>query len=349
MAWRRAFLIWEEVSWVEEMVEKKPGVFERLQMNKKKRVLFFVVSMVMLVAFYLPTIFLIQQHRENVILHEMHLSTDTQVLSNVEITNSEKGLLEFSGWALRLNSKTTNICMILEDTSEKTKAVILPTQVKENSISEYYVQGWNSGKNGFAASIKEKKIQKDVCYEIILLLDYEEEIEGSSGIEVQNNCKKISTKKYLFNGNIYPFNVAEFQPPMVYDIALYEVLQNGTLCSYEPEGNMYIYQYNNKLYWFLRSDCEAVEENHYVPYHIHTSMVSNLPDESEQYGFENRDFYFSNNEVQVAGELYRVAIADLPHEYAITYVSTGLYSLQNSKWIWNTRFQVNVKELENYE
>ncbi|MBQ4323939.1 MAG: hypothetical protein IJC19_08360, partial [Clostridia bacterium] len=183
---------------MEEEKEKKTEFFKRLHANKKKQVFFFVVSMLVLVVVYVPTVLEIRNIRENEIIQKMNISADASVLSGVDELENKNGILELSGWALRLNSKTMNIRLILEDVSDKSNAILLTTQTKVNNISEYFAPEWNFGNCGFTASIKENKLQEEVCYEIVFLLDYEEELEGASESKIQASCKKVSTKKYLF-------------------------------------------------------------------------------------------------------------------------------------------------------
>lgn len=327
------------------MEETKDGFWDKLRKYKRRQVIFFVVSMVVLVVAYVPTVLGIRKLRENEIINKMNVSADASVLSAMDKIENKNGILELSGWVFRLNSKNINIRLVLEAVDDS-DAIILETEMKANVIPDYFNQMWDFGNCGFTAGVKENRLQAETCYEILLLLDYEVELENTVDVEIKTVCKKVSTKQYLYGGNIYPYNVDEFVTPTVSDSFLDEVLKNGTLCSYEPNGNMYIYQYKSKLFWFLRSDYKEIEINQYVPFHIHSSVVSDLPDEYEQYGFENRDFYFADNEMNLSGELYRVAIAELPQDYAITYVETGLYSLQSSTWIWNTRFQINVEEMK---
>ena len=74
----------------------------------------------------------------------------------------------------------------------------------------------------------------------------------------------------------------------------------------------------------------------------HAFRINKLPVERVKHGFDNFDFYFEEYEYkEEVTEPYRVAIRDIPYDYPITYILTGCYDVEKTKWFWSTSFHLD--------
>jgi len=124
---------------------------------------------------------------------------------------------------------------------------------------------------------------------------------------------------------------------------LREVFTNGRLCFYQKNEGMYVYQYNDQLYWIANEEFDYDEDKlTYIQYQLYTPQINKLPENRMQYGFDNLDFNFEEYEyVDENTAPYRVAIKDIPADYPITYIVTGVYDTVNKAWIWQKQINMN--------
>src|SRR5699024_1926368 len=105
--------------------------------------------------------------------------------------------------------------------------------------------------------------------------------------------KTVLTNRYILNGEIYSYNPFEFDKPdmNIESDILREVFTNGRLCFYQKDMGMYVYQYNDRLYW-VANDNFSFNKNGltHIPYYVYTSQVSKLPGHNIQHGLDNLTF-----------------------------------------------------------
>lgn len=335
MAWRRAFLICEEVSLVEEMVEKKPGVWNKLRESKMRQVIFFVVIMVALIAIYLPCMKLVQTVRTNALLRSERTNEDVKTATHVEKVDEKGKLLEIFGWAIRVDSTVLNGRVILQPVDGSEAKVLKTSQKKRSEIGNKIEANWNVGMNGFVAEIDRDKLKENVCYEVLYAFDY----EIGNVEENKQTSTKVSTKQYVYNGQLYYFNPQEYMKPDILDGTIQPILEKGRVCGFDIDKEIWVYQYQDNLYVIVGNDLYMEwEGNIEIPYHLWTTHNDKLPENRVQNGFDNRDFRFVNNEISISSEKYHVAIASIPQEYPIMNIRIGIFDSKNSEWVWRVDF-----------
>ncbi len=318
------------------MPEEK-GFLKKLEQNKKLQVIVFVVSMVVIIGVYILGTKYAENSRTKINISEQKVTVDFETLAIVENVGIKDKQFEFSGWGLKVNKNIVDMKLVLQATDGSDLQVINVENVERNDIVSHYKVDWNYGVCGFIGYIKKKSVQENVCYEIQLIFDYKEE-QTEESIQVS---RKVSIDKYLYNGNLYEYNPQEFVQPKVEDEWVNKVIKYGKLCGYTLENDLYIYQYENQLVWMVSSEYEFLDENMYVPYHIYSTEVSKLPEDRQHMGYDNRDFYFVNDEIVIDNTEYRVAVKELPEEYVISKIVTGVYDVALQKWVWQADFLEN--------
>lgn len=112
--------------------------------------------------------------------------------------------------------------------------------------------------------------------------------------------------------------------------ALGVLLADNAYCS--------VYQSGNSLYWTVKN---MASERIFV--HIYTNQPERLPQKRQPYGFDNLDFRFDAHEIEsVDGR--RTACRELPDEYPIAYIETGMFD--GDGVIWSERFRPLMAFLE---
>lgn len=137
---------------------------------------------------------------------------------------------------------------------------------------------------------------------------------------VFNGYQPISTGTYLNNGQIeYVIDNPKLD---VSETDLEFIVKDGILKAYNAEYDVYVYQLGNRLYWLIGEDFDAS-----VIYHLYTEEPENLPEERQQYGFDNRGFK-KGSEKELTNTMncgkYQVFSDIIPTEYMITAVAVGM-------------------------
>ena len=300
---------------------RKKGFFGALKESGKKQILFFGVSMVMLIGIYL---FSMRQLYERFEIIEDDFSWVYQVDSIKEID----GKLQIKGWAFALNEDATqeNCEIILYNT--KTGKGIYPKMTYEprEDVNEYFLCEYDYTDSGFVANISTKNLQlENTVYQILL--------------RPVGRRSPFSTNVYYGNGEIAYVHLDEFVPLEVAGTDLERVVENGVLRVYRPDYGMHVYQYEGELYWIAEPNYGFVDGDTYVQFQMNTTQVANLPKDrlANNWFWSNLGFTFLSKELfdWNTGN-YRVAKYPLPREYSITNIYTGNYI---DGWIWRADFR----------
>lgn len=317
--------------------KKKDGFLKRLGKDLRLQITFCIVSVLLLFMIYFPLHYFV----ENGVMREKVLKTavteDNYVLADVVEAKSAGKRLELFGWAIRLDAEVRTVKLVLKPlNTKKQETIILRTSMGKNSeVNNYveYFQEEGTAGSGFKAETTKGKLQKNVCYELFVYVNYKQSNE---------QAVKISTKKYLYNEQVYSYNPLEFVAPNFADEQMKKVVEEGYLLGYTMEHGAWVYQYEGSMYWILdKSVGMNADENLYMFFHLNTSNPIFFSQHILKNGADNRDFVFKRNELEIK-EDYRVAKVELNVEYPVSYISTGHYF--GGKNIWIVRNRVEMKK-----
>lgn len=312
----------------------------KLYKSKKVQILFFVISMAILITVYWIGVYSICTTKEQNRIEQQAIVKDNSTLLNIEEVVKKNSTISILGWAVRLNSMDVDIKLVLQSVDE-TEVKIFSTELKnKKDISDYFKVDELIAMYEFQTDIKEKNLTKDKCYEILLVLDYkEQEIEYS---------KKITTTRYLYNGELYKYNPQEFVPPIVTDDELIQVIQNGNILSYDVRKEVWIYEYEKQIYWIVNFGLFGAYENRPELPLMSTFLSIQKTSEGILQFIKNRNYegyYIKEREYQIYSNddlfVYSRPV-ELENIFGIT---TGIYHNdgENEGWIWDTFIQLDVK------
>lgn len=271
-------------------------------------------------------------------VRELKVELDRTVLSQIEQGNVKDGELIISGWALCLNSENKSAYIILKSDENEEDIVIQANCSERADVSSIIENDYDFGEIGFTAKLKENKLKNDISYEILIVLEYK-------GEDNQVQLKKITTNRYLYNGELYRYRPEEFVKPEIEEESVKEVIDKGVLYGYDIEQGGWIYEYNATMYWILdEKQVEGVKAPS-VPCDIYPVHREQIPaDRVEQYTERGYDYYeiYLKGSHRFAGKekTYYVVSLELP-EYPIAYMKTGCYGNGGTGWIYKEEFQMD--------
>lgn len=297
------------------------GFLKDLEESRKKQIVFFSVSMVLVIGIYLFTMRQLYERFEII-------EDDFSWVYQVDSIEEKEGKLQINGWAFALNedAKKENCEIILYDT--ETGKGIYPKMTYESreDVNEYFLCEYDYTESGFEANISTKKLQLDnTVYEILLRPKGEREA--------------FATNVYYSDGKVTYVHSDEFVPLEVEGTDLEKVVEQGVLRVYRPDYGMYVYQYEGELYWIAEPDYGFVDGDTHIEYHMNTTQIEKLSEDrlANNWFWISIGFWFRTKELYEwdTGK-YRVVKAMLPTEYSITDIWTGNYI---EDWIWISYFR----------
>jgi len=321
--------------------------FERDRVLKKLRdnILLQVITCIVLSLFVIIFYFVINKYIEKRNFRKYTISKNINLMNEIENVYIENNKIFISGYAFLLekDADDNQISLLLRNVSTNREIWFNIEQVTRSDINSYFDCEFNYSNSGFIASADADKLINNEVYEVIINIDYNDKFD--------NNMKRttVSANQYILNNELYAYNPNEFVKPdlNIKSELLKEVFSEGKLCYYNKEKGLYVYQSEGKLYWIATNDFEFNENGATcIIYHLHTSQINRLPSHRIKYRFDNLDFNFEQFEIKdQLTDPYRVAVRDIPKEYAITYVSTGIFDRVNQKNILIVDF--HLKNLQN--
>ena len=143
-----------------------------------------------------------------------------------------------------------------------------------------------------------------------------------------NKQKRKKLSFYLLERFVPPFfHDADFRSS---DLGK-RVMNEGILKVYQPDFDVYIFQIDNKLLWFVGTDVDKTTE---IIYQIHTTRPDLLPEERIKHGFDNRGFRPNPGSESGYFGKYRLFEREIPSEYPITDVYVGFNTSGTVTWSW---------------
>lgn len=323
------------------MMSKKDFIILKI----KENFLFQIIVCIALSSFVIICFSILNKYIDKKNFRKYAISENINLINAIEEANFENNRFSISGYAfiLEKDSNYNSISLFLRSLDTNKEIWLDTYQYKRNDVNSYYECEYDYNNSGFIATTNLSKIKRDEIYEIVINIDYIEKFNN------EKNRITVSTQSYILNNEIYDYNPNDFKINIdnVKSQLIKEVFLKGKLCYYNKEKGLYVYQSEGKLYWIATNDFEFNENGATcIIYHLHTSQINRLPSHRIKYRFDNLDFNFEQFEIKdQLTDPYRVAVRDIPKEYAITYVSTGIFDRVNQKNILIVDF--HLKNLQN--
>ncbi|NLJ91163.1 MAG: hypothetical protein GX323_09725 [Clostridiales bacterium] len=321
--------------------QKKPSILSKVKDSFKLQLLVcFILSSIVIVIFII-----INKTLDEIISREYTIVDDIKLINSIENISIEDDDIILKGYAFKLdnNSIGSSISVFLRNVDTGQEVWFDTEQIERYDVNSYYDCEFDYSNSGFVASASSDKLDKDEIYEIIINVDY-----NNNNTDTKKTRRTVSAQRYIYNEELYAYNPNEFDKPDM-DIEselLREVFDNGQLYLYQKDAGMYVYQYMDKLYWIATKDFEFEETGlTYIIYSFYTSQINKLPEDRIQHRFDRLSFYFEEHEYKDEVTVpYRVAIRDIPSDYPITYMVTGIYDTENEIRVWDKYIHLsNVK------
>lgn len=295
--------------------------FKELEESRVKQVVFFCLTMMVLVIFYSLCM------RE--IGKRLKIAPDSFLWTYQidEVRAEEKGLF-LAGWAFELeqNALGNNYEIVLLDIESDKLHYGDMKYVERKDVNEYFSCEFDYVKSGFEAEFKiKKRTFKEKDYEILLWKIGEKEAQ-KTGI-------------FLSKGELMYANPKEYKPLNVVGTDLEKIVENGVLRVYRPEHGVYVYQYENELFWITEPGYDFEDGDTFIQYQLYTTQYDKLPEHrlENHWYWDNKGFPFSIGEVKnMDTGIYRVAKSIIPNQYSITKIETGNHI---GYWIWHQYFR----------
>lgn len=138
----------------------------------------------------------------------------------------------------------------------------------------------------------------------------------------------ISTKTYI-NGDHVEY-VPNAPKPDITATDLEFLMDKGILKVFDADYDVYVYQVDDRLYWLIGADFDAS-----IIYHLYTEEKENLPEDRQQYGFDNRGFRIGSEkdltETMNCGK-YRVFSDIITTDYKVTAIAVGMNKGPDIYW-----------------
>ncbi|MBO5239337.1 MAG: hypothetical protein J6B50_11285 [Lachnospiraceae bacterium] len=295
--------------------------FNSITKSVPKQLIFFVISMLVLVVVYVPSITYLQRRYDVV-------QDNFSWVYQIDKMYEDEGKVFIKGWAFKegMDSSNEAFDIILENIETKERFYPKMEYSKNDNVNDYFKCEYDYKYSGFLASISTRKLDLDGnTYTIIL--------------RPKNSRLGYYTGLYYSENELSCVNPNEFCEPEIEGTDLERIIRLGKVRYYNKNKCVYIYQYENDLYWIIDGEFQFLKGNTDVQYQMSTTQIDKLPSErlENNWLWDNRSFKFEENELLTwnTGK-YRVAKCSLPTEYAVTKIWTGYYV---DEWIWRADFR----------
>lgn len=195
--------------------------------------------------------------------------------------------------------------------------------IDRNDVNKYFSCEYNYSHCGFIARTDVSNINlTDGKYQIIIKPD-------------TSDTKGITSNAYINMGKLQYVDPRQEINLDFTDPELNKIVNEGVCLASCPENNVYIYQYEWKIFWIADKGF-AFDDNEKttIQFQAFTTQFDKLPSHRLLNGWDNIGDTFENNEVRFeenSGD-YRISSRDIPRDYSIVSLLTG----QNiaGQWLW---------------
>lgn len=248
-------------------------------------------------------------------------------VDSVESKNEEFVL---RGFAFELKKDTAEGAfeIVLQNVETGKKFFSKMKYTNRDDVNQYFNCEYDYSESGFVSCFKKEQlvIEKN-SYEVLL--------------RQKGKQKTYKTGTFIVDGKLVYVNPLYYVPLNVEGTDLETIVSNGRLCVYEPDNHMYVYQYENDLYWIAEEEYDVdVDGENYMEYLAYTTQVQKLPEHrlADNRDYDSIGFVFTDNEIEdFDGGDYRVARKALPTAYSITTLQVGRFI--KGIWEWTVEFR----------
>ena len=293
---------------------KRISFFKKMENSKKLQVLFFVVSMSVIVGAYL-IIASVMPRKDNRTFVEHQ--EDFSWVNQVEDVRIEGKKLVVDGWAFKLgaDAQKNAFDIIIREVFTEEYFYMETSYTERADVNAYFQCEYDYTASGYRASLPVEKLDlKNGTYEILF------QPRGSAGA--------YSAKAYYSGGELLYTTKKQIQFPGLAGTSFEQIVKEGVLRAALPEQGLYVYQKDGEKYYFTE------EGRTFVQCLVDTTQVSRLPQERLELEkeWDNISFVFEEKEITEAGtKNYRVAAIPLPTEYSVTKIQIGYFT---DTWEW---------------
>lgn len=307
------------------------NTLKKIEENFKMQILVCIILSTVLIIIF----FILNNVVDKKNSHKYTISENINLINKIENISIEGDNIFLDGYAFLkgIDSKGSSISLFLLNSNNSDEVWSDIKQFERKDVDSYFTSENIYKHSGFRAYIN-NDLKDDECYEIILNIDYKD-------IDLHTKRQTVSSKKYILNERLYDYNPYNFDKPElnIHSELLSKVFSEGSLCLYQKDAGVYIYQYSGRLYWIATEDFIFDENGQTnITYTLYTTQDYKLP--NQKYIFDNKGFYFEQYEYKdEVTKPFRIAIREIPENYAITYIKTG--QRKNDSWYWSELFQLN--------
>ncbi len=281
----------------------------------------FTLSMVIIIGFYMMAMRYVKYKRD---LNNL-VPDDFSFVFQIDEVKVEEKNFSLGGWAFILGQEALNGDMELWLYDMQEEKIIYPRTTEYTQridVNDYFLCEYDYTDCGIIACFESEKL--DVANKNYQIL-----------ISDVDNLKVYRTETYFSKGKVMYCVPEEYVCLDVIGTDLEKIVTYGTLRVYRPDFGMYVYQYEDALYWIAEPHYGFVDEDTYIQFEMGTTQIEKLPEDrlANNWFWSNIGFRFKSKELTEwnTGK-YRVAKCELPSDYSITKIWTGNY-IEELFWI----------------
>lgn len=306
-------------------MEKKPILMQ---------IILFVLAMGVCLGLYLGLkLYIIDIKEKEIVRVKDNFKSFYQL--DMEIDSNNPNKIGFNGVYFKLNQNTldleekSDVSVLLVNVENPKEVYVFPVirRTERIDIEKYFKCDYLYLFSGIVTEKKEIKL-KEKTYEVLLK-------------EKKMLSNSIETGLFVKNGQLVRYNPDTFRVPDVVGTELEKIVTDGYLMAYRPDFDVWVYQYEWRLYWIAGPNFFFEENNStYIQLQMETTQVDRLPEERLMNGWNWSNIGDRFEKHEIIGGLgergYRVSVRDIPVEYATYHIWTGYYDVA---WVWRNDFR----------